>query len=364
MNKRKKIAFVIPSLRGGGAERVITNLVNKINQDKFDIKLIVLNLHDSIFQKEINENIEIIDLGTKRVRSSMFKILAAIKKNRPDIVFSTLGYLNLYLAIIKPFFPKETVLISRETNVVSEKLKVMRFKFFWIVLYKLLRNRFDCIVCQSNDMKNDLVEKFNYQNLVVINNPIDLDALRKKIKRGYKNNSPKSYVHFIAVGRLQYQKGFDILIDAIYLLKNSNIQLSILGKGPLEFELQSQIDKLNLANQIQLVGFQENPYQWMSECDAFVLSSRFEGFPNVVLESLALDTPVIAIPAKGGVKEILEPIDGCVIAKGMSPKELAQAIQKFLNLKKKKFIPSVEKYEISNIVDEYERLFITLTNRL
>lgn len=359
-----KVAFIIPSLRGGGAERVVTNLVNKIDKDKFEVKVIVLSLHDSIFQKEINENIEIIDLGSKRVRSSMFKVLYSIKKIRPDIVFSTLGYLNLFLAIIKPFFPKGTVFIARETNVVSEKLKVMRFKLFWIALYKLLSSRFDCLVCQSNDMKNDLVEKFNYQNLVVINNPIDLDSLRKKIKCGYKNYSSKGYLHFIAVGRLQYQKGFDILIDAVYLLKNPNIKLSILGKGPLEVELQSQIDKLNLSNQIQLVGFQENPYQWMSECDAFVLSSRFEGFPNVVLESLALDTPVIALPAKGGVKEILEPIDGCVIAKGMSPKYLAQAIEQFINLKKKNFIPSLEKYEISNIVNEYEILFITLTNRL
>jgi glycosyltransferase involved in cell wall biosynthesis len=135
-------------------------------------------------------------------------------------------------------------------------------------------------------------------------------------------------LRLVSAGRLTYQKGFDMLIDAVARCTRS-VHLTILGEGPLRRELEERARAKGVSDRVRFAGFLKNPYPFFAQSDAFVLSSRYEGFPNVVLEALACGAPVIALPAPGGVREILEPIAGCVIAKQLTTDSLVQAIEQF-----------------------------------
>jgi glycosyltransferase involved in cell wall biosynthesis len=114
--------------------------------------------------------------------------------------------------------------------------------------------------------------------------------------------------HLVAVGRLSFQKGFDRLIkDFPFLLaKKQNARLWILGKGEREKDLRELINQLGLEEKVFLAGFQQNPFQWLKHADLFVLSSRFEGLPNTLLEALSCGCPVVALHHPGGTEEILK----------------------------------------------------------
>ena len=119
-----------------------------------------------------------------------------------------------------------------------------------------------------------------------------------------KRNS--EIIYFVAAGRLTSVKGFDLMIEAIAMLNDLHIHLDILGEGILYNELKQQIQTCGVEDKVSLVGFQQNPYAWFSSADGFLLSSRYEAFPNVVLEALTCGTPVIAMPAPYGIKEITQ----------------------------------------------------------
>ena len=141
---------------------------------------------------------------------------------------------------------------------------------------------------------------------VIIHNPVDMEKIRNSV------GAPVDHPAFraggtvlVAAGRLEHEKGFDLLIEAMALLPDTRVQVVILGEGRLESELRALARKHGLDGRVHFAGFQKNPFAWFAKADAFVLSSRYEGFPNVVLEALACGTPVISTPAPGGIRELL-----------------------------------------------------------
>jgi len=138
----------------------------------------------------------------------------------------------------------------------------------------------------------------------ILPNPVDLEAIRSAafpVKRFDKGG-----VCFIASGRLTYQKGFDRLLNWFSTLEDKNATLTILGEGELREALVEQAQTLSLQTRVQFIGFCDNPWQWYAGADLFLLSSRWEGLPNAVLESLACGTPVLATKVSGGIQEIAE----------------------------------------------------------
>jgi len=149
-----------------------------------------------------------------------------------------------------------------------------------------------------------------------------------------------------------------MLIEAIASIDNPKIRLAILGHGPLEIKLIKLIEHYKLQGQVNLLGYQKNPYIWISRADAFVLSSYYEGFPNVVLEALSCSTPVISTPAPGGTKEILESIDGCYLSNEISATSIMKAISDFTESKRRRITDNaVEPYKPEKICKEYMDVF-------
>lgn len=364
---RRKILFIIPTLESGGAERVIINLLRHFDRSKFVMILAVVDMSSEVYLNDVPDDVELIDLSGTRVRFALLKIIRLIWQIKPKVVFSTFGYLNLSLAILKPLLPKNIRYLCRETTILSEGLKTRPNPRCWTWAYKRFYSRLDRIICQSKYMQDDMIENFGISpdKLLVINNPVDIirvrdmaaetistEMLRDEIKKG-----DNKVINLVAAGRLVKTKGFDLLIDALALIANPSIYLTLLGEGPLKEELQAQAKARGVAGQIHFAGYQENPYTFIAQADAYVLSSRYEGFPNVVLESLACCTPVIATPALGGVKEILEGLEGCLIAKSVTADGLAEALSDFVY--GKRLSPDVIKpYEIGRIMNFYEQQFL------
>lgn len=301
MLKKISIIFLLPDLETGGAERIVTTIANHLPREKFEPKIMLLRKEGG-YLDFLKEDVEIIDLKTPRIRHSLKPILKEIRKRKPDIVFSGFGEVNAYLALFIKLFPK-TKFIARETNVVSQHVTRKEIKFF----YKFYNN-YHKIICQSDDMQNDLVENFKIrkEKLIKINNPVDFDFIDEKLTISEKPESFKdNFKNVVAIGNLSSRKGFDNLLKVFNHLKSKKIKLHILGDGRDKEVLYQMKSDLKLENVI-FQGQQKNPYQFLKFADLFILSSRYEGFPNVLLEAGACGTYSLANNCPGGITEIIQ----------------------------------------------------------
>jgi glycosyltransferase involved in cell wall biosynthesis len=354
--------FILPSLAGGGAERVVLTLLRHIDRTRFRPTLAVVDLEDATYLGELPDDVPLIDLRCARVRHALPAIIRLIRRTRPSVVFSTLSHLNLALALIRPLLPDGVRYVGRESIVLSELLVRQSHPRFWRRAYAWLYPRLDIVVCQSRDMRDDLVGNFGVpeHKAVVVHNPVDVERIRRLAQEPLNTGIPPrsvrcdSEIHLVAAGRLTTQKGFDLLIDALAACDEPLLQLTILGDGPLRRELLDQVARLGLAERVRLLGFQMNPYPFLAAADAFVLSSRFEGFPNIVLEALACGTPVVATPAPGGIDEIARLAGGLTVASAISAPALAVALRTAVARRDTHLPIDVSAFSIPRVVDRYQ----------
>ncbi|MGO4708715.1 glycosyltransferase [Chryseobacterium sp. 2TAF14] len=301
MNKKISVMFILPDLETGGAERIVTTIANHLSRDRFEPKILLLRKQGG-YLNFLKKDVEIIDIDTERIRHSLKPILREIYRRKPDIVFSGFGEVNAYLSLFIKLFPK-IKFIARETNVVSEHVTRKEIKFFYNFY-----NNYQQIIAQSDDMMNDLVNNFNIkkQKVIKINNPVDFDFINEKLQVSAKPESFKyNYKNVVAIGNLSARKGFDNLLKVFSRLKNEKIILHILGDGRDREILHQMKDFLGLKN-VVFHGRQDNPYQFLKFADLFILSSRYEGFPNVLLEAGACGTYSLVNNCRGGINEIIQ----------------------------------------------------------
>ena len=350
----KTILFILPDLNQGGAERVITTLCNELDRTKFCPKLVLFK-KEGYYLNHLKKDVEIIELNISRIRYSIFKIVPLIKKIKPEIVFTGWGEISAFLSPLIPLFPK-TKFITRETNVVSKHVTRKEILFF----YRFYPN-FHQIIAQSDDMKNDLIQNFNISEhkIVKINNPVDFDLINRLKEEEVSVGFDTSYKNIVAIGNLSPRKGFDLLLDVMNELKHEKIQLTILGDGAFKDELIKQKDELKLAN-VRFQGNVPNPFVYLKHADLFVLSSRYEGFPNVLLEAGACGTYSLANNAPGGINEIIqEGINGGIFPID-NTKGFAQKIKEVLthHHPKEQLVESIfSRFSKQIIIKQYEAIF-------
>ena len=350
----------LPNLCMGGAERVIVTLLKHIDTHRFEITLISLGYIDPVLTKEIPRDIKILSLGKQSVRTGLWTLIKFIRKNPPDILFSGLSHLNLALSIIWFLMPKKTKIVVRESNVVSKNVKLFPFSVLFKLLYKLFYRRLSLIICQSQEMADDLQQNYNVKSssLQILRNPLDRVFLFNKANSVIEKTNANNL--FVACGRLEFQKGFDILLEALGLLSNIDFELHIIGQGPLNQKLQRQVSNLKLDGKVKFLGFQKNPFPFIKQADLLILSSRFEGMPNVVLEAIALGTPVVSTPAPGGVIELLKDSKVCLLADEISAESLAKSIEHFVARKSHNRPENelIEPYLVETVIKNFEKLLL------
>jgi glycosyltransferase involved in cell wall biosynthesis len=211
-------------------------------------------------------------------------------------------------------------------------------------------------------MKFDLMHNFSIPDhkIIVIPNPVDTDQLKKLAA---EDNKPfgNNFINLLSVGSLTQQKGFDILINAMeYVVsERTDILLTILGEGHLKDDLQQRIDRRNLNNHVVLAGFKNNPFPYIYKADRFILSSRYEGLPNVVLEAIALGTPVIAFDSPGCIRDINRTTSSVTLVSPFEASTLAKAILKSCRKIVNPYeIRLAKKFSKNSVVRSYEALFL------
>jgi len=365
----KKVLFVIWGLKPGGAERVFVNIVNNINSE---IKPIVTVLGTKEgFAEQIKSNIKPYFLN-KKSRWGTIRILIAfaaiIRKERPIAILSV-GYFANQVTVLARYISglKIPVVINEQVDI-TILLKKLHFQLIRRLLVRLTYRVADRVIAVSGGVKDGLIKFFCIPKDIVsvIYNRVDLENIRflstKTVNKPWFNG--KSTLIIIAVGRLAEQKGFPFLIQAFSMVEKDieQARLVIVGEGDERKNMEGLITKLGLKDKVALMGYQQNPYKFISKSDVFVLSSLYEGFPNVLMEAIACDVPVVATRCPSGPEEIIiDGVNGYLVPVG-DVDALSDVISKLLkdaSLRSRlatKGRELAEDYKMEKMVAEYEKV--------
>ena len=365
---RQRVLFLLPTLSGGGAERVTVTLLQNLGRSRFEPHLALIDAVGPLFQ-DLPADIPLHDLRAGRVRRALPGIIRLAWKLKPQVIHSAMVELNMATVLVRAFFPPAIrVLIREDTSPSALNAHGRNRPSFWNWLYRRLYPRADKIICVGDHIVDDLAENFGIprRKLARIYNPVDLDLIRRLAEAGgypYSGNGP----HIVAAGRLAKEKGFDVLLDAMRLVRAAvtDAQLTILGEGPLRSGLLDQRNKLGLDGAVHLTGYLSNPYPYFKHADLFVLPSRWEGFGLVAIEALAVGTPVLATDCPGAVREILA---GCPLAEFVPPSDpqaLARGIIAALTSARNGLQPHqgldsfLSRFDVKSVMREYEEILGT-----
>ena len=308
---KRHILLVTDHIGEDGTGRFITYLANGLAQfEDYKVSLLTFHHEEKAFNKDITSKVNVIELNLKhRIRYSLPTIInkiAAIAPHICIILYTQLVYLSLFAYPIKK---SGTRILFRETIIPS----MYRGKSSWLSKYICRKSyqNYDAIIAQSNDMSNDLTYNWGVSDskINVINNPISIKKIQERIIGCARPaDMPKGNLPvYLSAGRLSYQKGYDTILKRLSEMKPKiPFEYYIIGDGESKEEIIGLIEKYKLSNTVKLLGFKSNPYDYISNCDALVLSSRYEGFPNIVLEANALGKPVFTNRCPGGINEIIE----------------------------------------------------------
>jgi glycosyltransferase involved in cell wall biosynthesis len=318
MDDKIKVLFFISSLEGGGAERVMVTLLGNMEGSRIEPVLVLLYpATKSPYREYLSEKLKLIVV--ERNADSLFEkikqfilFIRSVHKERPRVLLSMLTHNNI-MALLAGILLRIRVIVC-EHIALGENIKTEEGKRMLGVpvapMVNILYKFTDRVIAVSEGIKRNLIEEFRIpeRKVRVIYNPIDCDAIT------VLSTIPPEHSFFkgrepviMGVGRLVTQKKFDILIKAFSsVVKEMDARLIILGEGPGREALQKLVRDLGMEGKISLAGFQENPYQFLSRADVFVLSSGYEGLPMVILEAMACGVPVISTDCRSGPREILQ----------------------------------------------------------
>ena len=308
-----KIAVIIPSLQIGGAEKSLVKLLNLLNPNKFTVKLFIVANASEQMLSELNEDISVVQFGARSSASPvlLFKLLIGLLIFRPKILFGWSTYANL-LACILSIFLKSTKLVISERNYIPRIYSKISMgsvrRFVTLRLILVLYPLADVVTCNSEVGLKFLRRLFKCRvKFLHLKNHIEaVDLTRKSNSYFPYSDSGIAEKKILALGRLDWQKGFDLLVRAISVLSsntNENFRVYIVGSGIEASSLGKLAEELNVSHLITWVGEMENPYPYIRHADLVVVPSRFEGFPNVVLETMFIGTPLVCTNFMTGAAE-------------------------------------------------------------
>ncbi len=329
MAERLRVLLLIPHLGGGGAEQVTALLARGLSNRKYEIHLGLVT--QAAPTSAALQGVTVHALGASRVRYGAAAILKLVRRLRPNVILSGMAHLNFMVLMLRRLFPKQTLIFVRQNSTVSSALAAGALPWYTRRLYRALYCRADRIICQSRAMADDLAAEVGIaaERLAVLPNPVDLDGIQGVTE---PERWPGFGPHLLALGRLVPEKGFDLLLRALALVRRDfpHADLVIAGTGPEDGTLKRLADELGLKNAVWFAGHVDQPCGFYAGANLFVLSSRHEGMPNVLIEALASGLPVVATPASGGVVNLLQRRANSWLARDASVEGLKLALAQAL----------------------------------
>ena len=311
IDPQKRLAVFISAMYGGGAQRITLNLIRGIAKRGYHIDLILAKVEGPYLAK-VPEAVRVIDLKASRVLTSLPALVRYLRRERPEAMLSIMNYVNIVALWAWRLAGVSTRIVVSEHNTLSLSVQHTSTRRGQLIpqLIKLFYPWANGIVAVSKGVADDLVRTtgLHREHIQVIYNPVVTPELQAKAQAPLDHPwfKPGQAPVLLAVGRLHPQKDFPTLIQAFARVRRARpVKLLILGEGEERPKLESLVRQLDLEQDVSLPGFVENPYAYMAQAALFVLSSRWEGLPTVLIEALSCGTPVIATDCPSGPREIL-----------------------------------------------------------
>jgi glycosyltransferase involved in cell wall biosynthesis len=325
--KRTRILLLIPHLGGGGCEHVMALLARGLSRDRYEVHLGLVTAADA-GGTSLPPWVSVHALNAGRARAAALPLLRLVWQLRPDVILSGAAEVSFLALLLLPFLPSKARVLVRQNGTVSSLLASGGVPRLTRWLYRLLYWRANRVVCQSSAMAEDMVQQLglNDEQIAVLPNPVDLPEIRAAMKgpSARRGSGP----HLLAVGRLAHEKGFDLLLEALAVVRERfpGSDLIIAGSGREEAALKALCRSLWLESSVSFVGHVDRFYAFFPGTTLFVLSSRYEGMPNALLAAAAAGLPLVATPASGGVVDLLRGRRGAWLTPEITSEALARTI--------------------------------------
>ncbi len=351
--------MLLPRLAGGGAERVIMDIGKALSDRNYNVDL-VLYEKDGPYLDELNGTLNVIDLGSgpgiiNRI-CHINKLRRYLYDKKPAVLLSTLSRTNQDAAIVSYLSSAPVQVVLRVSNMLTKDGKCLKGR---LRLKQSLYSLSDSIVAVSEGVKKNIIDELHVkeEKVKVIYNP-----LRRNVTKRARESVDHPWLTtcsmpvFLAVGSLSPQKDFRTLIHAFARVrKRMAARLIILGTGPQRNKLFNIVSQLGLKNDVDIHGFEVNPFPYMKHADVLVLSSAWEGLPNVLIEAMALGTPVVSTKCPSGPEEILQNGKYGPLVPVGDDTELAEAMLHTLScpIDEERLIERAQEFSIENILPQY-----------
>ena len=365
-----RLLIFVSSTASGGAERMSITLANELSR-QVTIRLVVGR--PDVLSGAIDPMVDVVELGVARMRRAVRPLRRLMRDWAPSVVFSPQPDAGVPLAIAWRLAGRPGALVLRESNYRSGSARMP----YWDLVARGLGwayRQAAVVVAPAHAVATDLAARYTLPagRIRILHNPVDIARVRRQggLTTGAQVLHSENLPAIVAVGRLVPQKGFDLLLRAFAAARTHaaarDMSLTILGEGSERARLERLVDELGLASVVRLPGVMPNPYAVMARAKLFVLSSRWEGFPNALVEAMALGVPPVAYRCPGGAGEIIEHGKSGLLCLPESVSDLAAALTRVVeenDLRRTLAAGAAARarvFDASEVSSQYLRLFQSL----
>lgn len=354
------VALFLPSLEGGGAERVFLTLAELFATRGLAVDLVVARREGPLLA-QVPPAVRLIDLGVSRPSRGIPALIHYLRHEQPRALLSALTHANLAAAIAHRLARVDgrCVLSERaDLRLTLQEEKQPLDRWLVVTLGKKVYPWSSAVVAVSRGVASSVQQVFGLssEQVRVIYNPIDVDRIRAAAQTPASFPWADTHPVFIAVGRLSRQKNYPLLLRAFHRVRaHIPCHLAIIGEGSERVLLESMIQQMGLRNDVWLAGYRENPWSFVAKACALVLSSDWEGLPNVLIEALAVKVPIIATNCPSGPAEVLDGGRYGILTPPGDHEALAAAMLRILSrdIPNFDYDKAVARFQPNQIADQY-----------
>ncbi|HJU44841.1 MAG TPA: glycosyltransferase [Vicinamibacterales bacterium] len=360
---------MIPTLTGGGAERVAVTVLSAMDATRYERTLYVFSASEGVYFDHIAPGVRVVVATQRSWLSRLWELAAFLRSSRPDIVMPFLSYFITALAV-RLAGGTARVIFNQQTPT-SGFLDDPDFGWSggwrrrcFAVATRLFYSRADAVVVTSRGVADDLISRYGVPaaRIRVLHNPVDLDAIARLANEPVDAAVGADRPVLAAAGRLAGVKNYPLMIAAVAdLVSRDPVFLWILGDGSERARLEALARDGGIARFVRFLGFQQNPFRYIAKADVFVLTSTYEGFGNVLIEAMACGTPVVATKSPGTIEIIADGENGLLVDHDAAA--IAAAISALLaNPRRRDALiaggrSAVQHYALPAVAARYDRLF-------
>lgn len=385
MSKQIKILFIINDMSVGGAQIRTIRLANGLSRRGFRTSIASLGKTDHI-SKELSDDIDFsfskhfdylqsMTVFSSSLSSlySLYEVIKLIRSTNPDIVCAMQWAAKIPASLAGKLLGKKTVLVEVNNSIYELRLKGVKSRLHPKFLARKIACRLATVVAaNSRGLADFTASCYGLTEVALIHNGTDIEAVRRMSSEPVESQwSDEDAKLVVAVGRLERQKGFEFLIEAIKLLntEGARVRLLILGEGAMRESLERKVADCGISDMVKISGFITNPYPHMAGADVFVCSSVSEGMSNTILEAMALGLPVVSTDHEFGASDVVKHGDSGLLVPVGDSKAMANSIRDIIEDERLrgKLVRGAEtairEFDMEAMVEKHKRLFTSIMKR-